>query len=107
MNSTAQMVDNNFNKSGPDKKENKVKGLSNIYNMESKEKNTAKRPDTNFLDSNVPPIKVPILKPIKHKRMEKAHIMEIASWILEKKIKKQKITITCKDRRANKIGYGK
>ena len=35
MNSTAQMMDNNFKKTGPDKKENKVKGLYNIYNMDS------------------------------------------------------------------------
>ena len=35
MNSTAQMVDNNFNKSGPDEKENKVKGLYTIYSMNS------------------------------------------------------------------------
>ena len=31
MKSTAQMTDNNFKKSVPDKKENKVKGLYNIY----------------------------------------------------------------------------
>ena len=31
MNSTAQMVDNNFEKSGPDKNENIVKGFSKIY----------------------------------------------------------------------------
>ena len=35
MNSTAQMTDNNLKKSGPDKKENKVRGLSTIYNMNS------------------------------------------------------------------------
>ena len=35
MNSTAQMTDNNFKKSDPDKKENKVKGLYTIYNMNS------------------------------------------------------------------------
>ena len=31
MNSTAQMLDNNFKKSGLDKIENKVKGLYTIY----------------------------------------------------------------------------
>ena len=35
MNSTAHMSDNNFKKSGPDKKENKVRGLYTIYNMNS------------------------------------------------------------------------
>ena len=37
------MSDNNFKKSGPDKKENKVKGLSTIYNMNS----TAQMSDNN------------------------------------------------------------
>ena len=44
MNSTAQMLDNNFNKSGPDKKENKVRGLYTIYNMNS----TAQMSDNNL-----------------------------------------------------------
>ena len=35
MNSTAQIVDNNFNKSVPDEKGNKVRGLYTIYNMNS------------------------------------------------------------------------
>ena len=43
MNSTAHMSDNNFKKSGPDKKENKVKGLSTIYNMNSKKQMKAKK----------------------------------------------------------------
>ena len=43
MNSTAQMTDNNFEKSGPDKKENKVKGLYTIYSMNS----TAQMTDNN------------------------------------------------------------
>ena len=47
MNSTAQMSDNNFKKSGPDKKENKVRGLSTIYNMNS----TAQMSDNNFKKS--------------------------------------------------------
>ena len=47
MNSTAQMTDNNFKKSGPDKKENKVRGLSTIYNMNSKKQMT----DNNFKKS--------------------------------------------------------
>ena len=38
------MSDNNFKKSGPDKKENKVKGLYTIYNMDS----TAQMSDNNF-----------------------------------------------------------
>ena len=47
MNSTVQMSDNNFKKSGPDKKENKVKGLYTIYNMNS----TAQMTDNNFKKS--------------------------------------------------------
>ena len=47
MNSTSQMMDTNFKKSGPDKKENKVKGLYNIYNMNS----TAQMTDNNFKKS--------------------------------------------------------
>ena len=44
MNSTAQILDNNFKKSGPDKKEDKVKGLYTIYNMNS----TAHMTDNNL-----------------------------------------------------------
>ena len=47
MNSTAQMTDNNFKKSGSDKKENKVRGLSTIYSMNS----TAQMLDNNFKKS--------------------------------------------------------
>ena len=47
MNSTTQMTDNNFKKSGPDKIENKVKGLSTIYNMDS----TARLTDNNVKKS--------------------------------------------------------
>ena len=47
MDSTTQMTDNNFKKSGPDKKENKVKGLSTIYNMDS----TTQMTDNNFKKS--------------------------------------------------------
>ena len=47
MNSTAQMTDNNFKKSVPDKKENKVKGLYTIYNMNS----TARLTDNNVKKS--------------------------------------------------------
>ena len=35
MNSTSQMMDNNFKKPGPYKNENKVRGLYTIYNMNS------------------------------------------------------------------------
>ena len=35
MNSTAHVMDNNFKKLSPDKKENKVRGLYTIYNMNS------------------------------------------------------------------------
>ena len=35
MNSTAQILDNNFKNSGLDKKENKLRGLCTIYNMNS------------------------------------------------------------------------
>ena len=47
MNSTAHVMDNNFKKSGPDKKENKVRGLYTIYNMNS----TAQVTDNNFKKS--------------------------------------------------------
>ena len=67
MNSTAQMVDNNFEKSGPDKNENIVKGFSNIY-MESKKQRITKWLDTNLLDSDVPDIKVPIMELSRRKR---------------------------------------
>ena len=62
MNSTAQMTDNNFKKSGPDKKENKVRGLSTIYNMNSKKQMTTKKTYKNLLDTNVPEINVPIME---------------------------------------------
>ena len=45
MNSTAQMTDTNFKKSGSDKKENKVKGLYTIYNMNSTAQMTDTGPD--------------------------------------------------------------
>ena len=44
MNSKAQMLDDNFKKSGLDETENKVKGLYTIYNMNS----TAHMTDNNF-----------------------------------------------------------
>ena len=44
MNSTAQMADNNSNKSGTEKIENKVRGLYNIYDMNS----TAQMSDNNL-----------------------------------------------------------
>ena len=47
MNSTAHVMDNNFEKSSPDKKENKVRGLYTIYNMNS----TAQMTDNNFKKS--------------------------------------------------------
>ena len=48
MNSTAHVMDNNFKKSSPDKKENKVRGLYTIYNMNS----TAQMTDINFKKSS-------------------------------------------------------
>ena len=47
MNSTTQVLENNFEKSGMDKKENKVRGLYTIYNMNS----TAQMTDNNFKKS--------------------------------------------------------
>ena len=44
MNSTAQMVDNNPNKLGPDETGNMIKGLSTIYNKNS----TAQMADNNL-----------------------------------------------------------
>ena len=43
-----KMTDNNFEKSDPDKKENKVRGLYTIYNMDS----TAQMSDNNFKKSD-------------------------------------------------------
>ena len=89
MDSTARMEDTTLKKSGPDKNENMVKGLSSIYMeskkqktdknenmikglsniyMESKKRMTTKRPDTNILDSDVPDINVPIMEFSKRKR---------------------------------------
>ena len=72
MNSTAQMVDNIFNKSGPDKNENKVKGLSTVYNMNSKKQMVRKQIYNNLLDTNVPDINVPIMK-ISSRKLSKAN----------------------------------
>ena len=47
LNDDAQMTDNNFEKSDPDKKENKVRGLYTIYNMDS----TVQMSDNNFKKS--------------------------------------------------------
>ena len=47
MNSTAQILDNNFKNSGLDKNENKVKGLYTIYNMNS----TVQMSDNNLNES--------------------------------------------------------
>ena len=104
MNSTAQMVDNNFEKSGPDKNENIVKGFFNIY-MESKKRRMAKRLNMNLMDSDVPDIKVPIMELSKRKRFNikwvedaktklaykiKQKSMAIADWILNENLKKTK-----------------
>ena len=63
MDSIAQMSDNNFKKAAPDKKENKVRGLYTIYNMDSKKQITVmKQTHTNLLDTNVPEINVPIME---------------------------------------------
>ena len=96
MNSTTQVLENNFKKSGPDKKENKVRGLSTIYNMNSKKQMKAKKTYTNLLDTNVPEINVPIMelserKPSKTNRFNsrkwfqnavKQTSLQIAHWIL-------------------------
>ena len=68
MNSKARMEDPNFRKSGSDKKDNIVKGLPTIYNMNSTARMRAKRQDTTLLDSDVPDIKVPIMEFSKRKR---------------------------------------
>ena len=47
MNSTTQMLENNYKKSVLDKKENKVKGLYTIYKMNS----TVQMLDNNFTKS--------------------------------------------------------
>ena len=104
MNSTAQMTDNTFKKSGPDKKENKVRGLSTIYNMNSTAQMALKQTDTNLLDTIVPDINVPIMELSRKKtfNMEKwinktvtkisnkikQKSMQIANWIFNTKIVK-------------------
>ena len=96
MNSTAQMADKNLEKKGPDKKENKVRGLSTIYNMNSTAQMTANQTYTNLLDTNVPEINVPIMelseiKPSKKNRFNSREwfqnavrqtSLQIADWIL-------------------------
>ena len=114
MNSTVQMTDNNFKKSGPDKKENKVRGLSTIYNMNSNEQMASKQTYSNLLDTNVPEINVPIMelserKPSKTNRFNsrkwfqnavKQTSLQIAHWILntgKKIIKKLPLPAKIKD----------
>ena len=96
MNSTAQMADKNLEKKGPDKTGNMIKGLSTIYNMNSKKQMTAKQTYTNLLDTNVPEINVPIMelserKPSKTNRFNsrkwfqnavKQTSLQIAHWVL-------------------------
>ena len=50
MNSKAHIIDNNFKKSGPDKKENKVRGLYTIYNMNSTAQMTGNNIKKSFSD---------------------------------------------------------
>ena len=104
MNSTSQMTDNNFKKSCSDKKENKVRGLSTIYNMNSTAQMALKQTDTNLLDTIVPDINVPIMELSRKKtfNMEKwinktvtkisnkikQKSMQIANWIFNTKIVK-------------------
>ena len=108
------MTDNNFKKSGPDRKENEVRGLSTIYNMNSKKQMTTKKTYTNLLDTNVPEINVPIMelserKPSKTNRFNsrkwfqnavKQTSLQIAHWILntgKKIIKKLPLPAKIKD----------
>ena len=108
------MTDNNFKKSVPDKKENKVKGLSTIYNMDSNKQMASKQTYTNLLDTNVPDINVPIMglsdrKPNKTNRFNsrkwfqnavKQTSLQIADWILntgKKIIKKLPLPAKIKD----------
>ena len=114
MDSTAQMTDNNFKKAAPDKKENKVRGLYTIYNMDSNKQSVMKQTDTNLLDTNVPEINVPIMelserKPNKTNRFNsrkwfqnavKQTSLQIAHWILntgKKIIKKLPLPAKIKD----------
>ena len=113
MDSTAQKTDNNFEKEGPDKTGNMVKGLSTIYNMDSK-KQMASKQTANLLDTNVPEINVPIMelserKPSKTNRFNsrkwfqnavKQTSLQIAHWILntgKKIIKKLPLPVKIKD----------
>ena len=50
MNSKAHIIDNNFKKSGPDKKENKVRGFYTIYNMDSTAQMTKNNIKKSFSD---------------------------------------------------------
>ena len=104
MNSTTQMVDNNLDKLGRDKTGNMIKGLSTIYNMNSKKQMALKQTDTNLLDTIVPDINVPIMEISKRKPSKpnqftsrkwfqnavKQTSVPIAHWILNTEIKKIK-----------------
>ena len=81
------MVDNNFEKSGPDKNENIVKGFFNIY-MESKKRRMAERLNMNLMDSDVPDMKVPIMELSKRKRFNIKWV-EDAKTKLANKIKQK------------------
>ena len=114
MDSTARLTDNDVKKSGPDKKENKVKGLFTIYNMDSNKQMASKQTYTNLLDTNVPEINVPIMelserKPNKTNRFNSREwfqnavrrtSLQIADWILntgKKIIKKLPLPAKIKD----------
>jgi len=78
MNSTAQKTDNNFEKKGPDKTGNMVKGLSTIYNMDSK-KQMASKQTANLLDTNVPEINVPIME-LSERKLSKTNRFNSRKW---------------------------
>ena len=96
MNSTAQMTDENLETLSRNKTGNMVKGLSTIYNMNSKKQMASKQTNTNLSDTIVPDIKVPIMKtneskPSKPKRFSsrkwfqnavKQTNLQITHWIL-------------------------
>ena len=79
MNSTTQMKNNNIKKSGPDKKENKVKGLYTTYNMNWTKQMSLKQADANLLDTNVPDINVPIMK-MSERKSTKTNRFDSREW---------------------------
>ena len=88
MNPTAQITNINFKKAGPDKKENKVKGLYTIYNMNS----TAQMTDNNVKKSD------PVKKENKVKGLHTIYNMNSTAHMSDNNFKK-----SGPDKKENKV----